>query len=86
MSRRVVLGAAGACAVGKLVSTSKAVDTHALAWGLLTATGTGRGWGAGLLLGGAELLLELVKLGFDGIHIDAHGTNGDTGAGRNIGT
>jgi hypothetical protein len=86
MSRRVVLGAAGACAVGKLVSTSKAVDTHALAWGLLTATGTGRGWGAGLLLGGAELLLELVKLGFDGIHIDAHGTNGDTGAGREIGT
>ena len=41
---------------------------------------------AGLLLGGAKLLLELLKLGFDSTHIDAHGSNGDTGAGRNIGT
>jgi len=86
MSRRVMLGAAGACAVGELVSTNKAVDTHALARRLLATTATSRGRGAGLLLGGAKLLLELLKLSLDSIHIDAHGTNRDTGAGRNIGT
>ena len=86
MSRRVMLGAAGACAVGEPVSTNKAVDTHALARRLLATTGTGRDSCAGLLLDGAKLLLELLQLGFDSIHVDAHGSNGDTGAGRNIGT
>ena len=86
MSRRIVLGAAGAGAVGKLVSTNEAVDTHALARRLLATTGTMRDSCTGLLLDGAKLLLELLQLGFDSIHVDAHGSNGDTGAGRNIGT